>query len=69
MVCCRYEQCSRYIQQLKEGSLTTQPGCSPEQTLEAVILRELSVIRDHAGKACLQVLLLNMSITDCHSNA
>ena len=53
----RYNQCNTYIEQLKEGSLTTQPGCSPEQTLEAVILRELSVIRDHAGKACLQVCI------------
>ncbi|XP_067928267.1 DNA-directed RNA polymerase III subunit RPC1-like [Watersipora subatra] len=51
-----YNKCNEYIQQLKEGSLTTQPGCNAEQTLEAVILRELSVIRDHAGKACLQEL-------------
>lgn len=36
--------------------LQCQPGCSIEETLEAVILKELSVIRDHAGKACLNEL-------------
>lgn len=52
----RYEKCDRYIKALEEGKLTTQPGCSEEETLEAMILRELSVIRDHAGKACLREL-------------
>ena len=48
----RYEKCDTYIQQLEEGHLQAQPGCSDEETLEAHILRELSVIREHAGKAC-----------------
>ncbi|KAF6020050.1 POLR3A [Bugula neritina] len=51
-----YQQCTKFIQQLKDSSLTTQPGCSPEETLEAVILKELSGIRDKAGKACLEEL-------------
>ena len=51
-----YSRCNEYIQQLKEGNLATQPGCSPEQSLEAVILKELSVIRDKAGDACLKTL-------------
>lgn len=55
-MCFRYEKCDRYIKALEEGKLTTQPGCSEEETLEAMILRELSVIRDHAGKACLREL-------------
>ncbi|XP_013774384.1 DNA-directed RNA polymerase III subunit RPC1-like [Limulus polyphemus] len=51
-----YSKCEEYIQCLKEGKLQTQPGCTEEETLEAVILKELSVIRDHAGKACLKEL-------------
>lgn len=41
---------------MEEGRLICQPGCTEEETLEAMILKELSVIRDHAGKACLKEL-------------
>lgn len=51
-----YSKCDSFIQDFKEGKLQTQPGCSADDTLEAVILKELSVIRDHAGKACLREL-------------
>lgn len=51
-----YGKCDEYINALSQGKLQSQPGCNPEQTLEAVILKELSVIRDHAGKACLREL-------------
>uniref|UniRef100_A0A8C4WZI4 DNA-directed RNA polymerase subunit n=1 Tax=Eptatretus burgeri TaxID=7764 RepID=A0A8C4WZI4_EPTBU len=51
-----YKKCDEYISALKAGKLQQQPGCSAEETLEAVILKELSVIRDHAGKACLREL-------------
>ncbi|EDO36291.1 predicted protein [Nematostella vectensis] len=51
-----YSKCEDYINEFREGKLQTQPGCSAEDTLEAVILKELSVIRDHAGKACLREL-------------
>ncbi|PSN52693.1 DNA-directed RNA polymerase III subunit 1 [Blattella germanica] len=51
-----YSKCDEYIRSLQEGRLQCQPGCSEEETLEAVILKELSVIRDHAGKACLKEL-------------
>ncbi|KAK6169039.1 hypothetical protein SNE40_020167 [Patella caerulea] len=51
-----YTMCDGYIRDLEDGKLQTQPGCSEEETLEAMILRELSVIRDHAGKACLREL-------------
>uniref|UniRef100_A0A183FJP0 DNA-directed RNA polymerase n=1 Tax=Heligmosomoides polygyrus TaxID=6339 RepID=A0A183FJP0_HELPZ len=37
---------------LKSGELKAQPGCTMEETLEAFILRELSSIRDKAGKTC-----------------
>lgn len=51
-----YSKCEGYIRAMESGRLQTQPGCSAEETLESVILKELSVIRDHAGKACLQEL-------------
>ncbi|KAK7113132.1 DNA-directed RNA polymerase III subunit RPC1-like [Littorina saxatilis] len=51
-----YRQCDQYIQDCEEHRLQTQPGCNEAETLEAVILRELSVIREHAGQACLQEL-------------
>ncbi|KDR18934.1 DNA-directed RNA polymerase III subunit RPC1 isoform X1 [Zootermopsis nevadensis] len=51
-----YSKCDDYIRSLQEGRLQCQPGCTEEETLEAVILKELSVIRDHAGKACLKEL-------------
>ncbi|CAF0829663.1 unnamed protein product [Brachionus calyciflorus] len=51
-----YSKCDDFIKQLKDGKLQCQPGCNPEQTLEAVILKELSVIRDKAGDACLKTL-------------
>lgn len=51
-----YSKCNEFIKQLKDSKLQCQPGCNPEQTLEAVILKELSVIRDKAGDACLKTL-------------
>lgn len=41
---------------MAEGKLQCQPGCTAEETLEAVILKELSVIREHAGQACVAEL-------------
>lgn len=51
-----YAKCDEYILEMRKGSLQCQPGCSPEQTLEAVILRELSSIREQAAKACFREL-------------
>ncbi|RWS28613.1 DNA-directed RNA polymerase III subunit RPC1-like protein, partial [Leptotrombidium deliense] len=51
-----YKKVDEYIANLKEGKLEPQPGRSAEETLEAMILKELSVIRDHAGKKCLDEL-------------
>lgn len=56
LVSAGYSKCEEYIQQLKNGKLQAQPGCSEDETLEAVCLKELSVVRDHAGKACLREL-------------
>ncbi|XP_064601918.1 DNA-directed RNA polymerase III subunit RPC1-like [Liolophura sinensis] len=51
-----YRKCDKFIQDLEDGKLQAQPGCTEEETLESLILKELSVIRDHAGKACLREL-------------
>lgn len=48
-----YQRCEEYMEQLKEGKLKLRPGCTPEQTLEAILNHELSGIREEAGKACL----------------
>lgn len=54
--CYRYRKCDEFISQLKEGTLHCQPGCTAEETLEQLILKELSTIRDKAGKACVMEL-------------
>ncbi|KAK3856179.1 hypothetical protein Pcinc_031683 [Petrolisthes cinctipes] len=51
-----YGKCDGFIGQLSEGTLHCQPGCSAEETLEQLILKELSTIRDKAGKACVMEL-------------
>ncbi|CAB0042436.1 unnamed protein product [Trichogramma brassicae] len=51
-----YAKCNEYIKRMEAGKLACQPGCNEEETLEAMILKELSVIRDHAGKICLKEL-------------
>ncbi|XP_005736479.1 DNA-directed RNA polymerase III subunit RPC1 isoform X1 [Pundamilia nyererei] len=51
-----YKKCDEYIEALDTGKLQQQPGCTAEETLEALILKELSVIRDRAGSACLREL-------------
>ncbi|CAJ0937344.1 unnamed protein product, partial [Mesorhabditis belari] len=51
-----YHKCDDFIAQLASGRLKTQPGCSEKETLESLILRELSVVRDHAGQVCVKNL-------------
>ena len=51
-----YDKCDTYIRQLEEGGLHSQAGHSAEETLEALILKELSAIREKAGKASLTAL-------------
>lgn len=51
-----YKKCDMYISQLKCGELKAQPGCTDVQTLESLILKELSMIRDRAGQVCLKNL-------------
>lgn len=51
-----YTNCVEYIKAMEMGRLKTQPGCTVDESLEAVILKELSVIREHAGQACVSEL-------------
>ncbi|RCN46647.1 RNA polymerase Rpb1, domain 5 [Ancylostoma caninum] len=51
-----YRKCRGYITKLDSGQLMAHPGCTGEETLEALILHELSSIRERAGKACLDNL-------------
>ncbi|XP_059619730.1 DNA-directed RNA polymerase III subunit RPC1 [Phlebotomus argentipes] len=51
-----YSKCSDFISKMKSGTLQCQPGCTLEETLEAVMLRELSSIRELAAKACFNEL-------------
>ncbi len=34
--CSRYERCDEYIQDLEDGRLATQPGCTEEESLEVL---------------------------------
>ena len=56
-----YIKCQDYIQEFKEGKLTSQPGMSVEETLEAIINKELSSVRDYAGKECKEELHMTNS--------
>jgi DNA-directed RNA polymerase III subunit RPC1 len=51
-----YEKVDEIIQSLNDDRLETLPGMTPEESSEAQILKELSFIRDHAGKECLRNL-------------
>ena len=51
-----YEKCDEYIRGLAEGKLQCQAGQSEEESLESLILKELSGIREKAGKASLTAL-------------
>jgi DNA-directed RNA polymerase III subunit RPC1 len=51
-----YSKVEETIYNLKEGKLESIPGMTIEEASESLILKELSVIRDHAGKECLRNL-------------
>lgn len=51
-----YVNVKNYIDQFWRGILNPITGLTREQTLESLILKELSEIRDHAGKACIKQL-------------
>ena len=47
---------NEYIEAFNKKSLIPITGLTAEQTLESLILKELSDIRDHAGQACIEEL-------------
>lgn len=51
-----YLRCDGYIDEFKNGKLALRPGCSPAETLEAVVSAELSRLREEGGKACIAEL-------------
>lgn len=52
----QYNEVDRYIALWKAGGLKVQPGCSEEQTLENIVQKELSEIRDTSAGACFREL-------------
>jgi len=53
-----YDKCNRNIELYKRHQLTLRPGCNEEQTLESLLLGELSNIREDAGSVCFKELNL-----------
>lgn len=51
-----YSAVTDFIKKQQDGQLEPQPGQTTEQTLEVVILKELSGIREAAGKTCVKEL-------------
>ncbi|KAL7720989.1 DNA-directed RNA polymerase subunit [Entamoeba marina] len=51
-----YKKCSEFIDDYKNGKQAIQAGSTPEQTLESLLNSELSEIREHAGKRCIEEL-------------
>ena len=47
-----YAKCEDYIRQLAEGRLKSQPGCNPEESLEAVILKGTTVVSSCVTSSC-----------------
>ncbi|OSX76734.1 hypothetical protein BU14_0177s0015 [Porphyra umbilicalis] len=56
-----YTKCDDTIEQLRVGKLVPRPGCSLEETLEALLNSELSKIREDAGQACISDLDPNVN--------
>ncbi|KAJ6222710.1 hypothetical protein RDWZM_001255 [Blomia tropicalis] len=51
-----YSKVNEYIDAFNQKTLSPITGLTQEQTLESLILKELSDIRDHAGQACIKEL-------------
>lgn len=56
-----YAKCDETIEELRVGKLVPRPGCSLEETLEALLNSELSKIREDAGQACISDLDPNVN--------
>ena len=51
-----YQTCDDKIALFQKGKLPSMSGCNEEQTLESLLLGELSQIREDAGAVCLKEL-------------
>jgi DNA-directed RNA polymerase III subunit RPC1 len=51
-----YADCLAMIAQAKKGKLENKPGCNQEETLEALISKILSNVRDDVGEICMKEL-------------
>lgn len=51
-----YDKCDEHIKKFQRRELEAQPGFTVEETLEAVLLKELSDIREAAANSCLKEL-------------
>jgi len=49
-----YKNCDNMIQLYEKGELTLKAGCNQEQTLESNLNKELSTMRDQAGKILIE---------------
>ena len=47
-----YSKCDEFIKENHAHKLKSLPGLSRDETLEQIINKELSEIRDHCGKSC-----------------
>lgn len=53
LVTAGYAKCDEYIDKLRNGKLELRPGCTAEESLEAILTSVLSDIREEAGNACI----------------
>eukprot|EP01028_Stygiella_incarcerata_P002839 TRINITY_DN1537_c0_g1_i1.p1 TRINITY_DN1537_c0_g1~~TRINITY_DN1537_c0_g1_i1.p1 ORF type:complete len:1415 (+),score=363.19 TRINITY_DN1537_c0_g1_i1:100-4344(+) len=51
-----YKECLEMIRAYENGKLDPQPGCTVEETLEAVLNGRLSELRESCGKLCVRML-------------
>jgi hypothetical protein len=58
-----YAKCEEFIRQAKEGKLKPQPGLTIEQTLEGLITRELSSLRDQAGTFLIDLFHISYTLS------
>lgn len=48
-----YKKSDEHIEELRLGTIELRPGCTAEESLETILTKVLSDIRDQAGNACI----------------
>eukprot|EP00760_Papus_ankaliazontas_P034618 PhM_4_TR7299/c0_g1_i1/m.685/K03018/RPC1, POLR3A; DNA-directed RNA polymerase III subunit RPC1 len=51
-----YAKANEFIEQFNQGKLEASAGCTPEQTIEAVLNGTLSSVREQCGEMCIRSL-------------